>query len=277
MVIACTGRSSSDTLRSAATRLWRQVPMLLWATWPVRTTNGRSDQGGCILTHSDRTARSLPNRASSASSTASVSARILAVSSSRSLQTYACKPARFRRSADAAPSRPIGVRMRIRAFAGSACTMLVAEQRDGVARVGRCAGKDTAEVDQWRSHRDAIGTQSEFSDRVLMIAAALLHDRQRAPDHSAVLEVTEHQHGVAQIADIERSGHRADQAVLGRHQYAQNTLLIEVSQQLVHLQDEKAAFGHRVQIAVEAVHDHDARPLSFDTVPNIPCKFAGRQ
>ena len=55
-VIACTGRSSSETLRSAATRRWRQAATAGCSWRLVSTTNGRSDQAGWPSTQATRAA-----------------------------------------------------------------------------------------------------------------------------------------------------------------------------------------------------------------------------
>ena len=109
-----------------------------------------------------------------------------------------------------------------------------------------------------------------------MRAAAFLDDGNRAPHPAFRLEIPQHQHRIAQIADIERRLHRSHQAVLGQDQDRDDAELIEGAEQLVHLQDEKTLLRHRIHIAVQAVDDDDAMPSLLDTLANQVGKFAGR-
>ena len=93
----------------------------------------------------------------------------------------------------------------------------------------------------------------------------------------ANLEIAQHDHRIAQIADVEWRIHRADQPMLSKDQDRQNALLPEIGQEFVHLQDEKSLVRHRAQIAVQAVDDDDAGVVDFDALPHICGEFARRQ
>ena len=109
--------------------------------------------------------------------------------------------------------------------------------------------------------------QLEFANGVLVVAAALLHDRKRPAYRAAEFEVAQHDHRVAQVADVERRIHRADQPVLGEYEDGEHALLPEIGQQFVHLQDEEAFIRHRREIAVETVDDDDTGAVVLDAGP----------
>jgi hypothetical protein len=103
---------------------------------------------------------------------------------------------------------------------------------------------------------DAV-VEAELADRALVRAAALLHHRDRLPDLAARLEVAEQDHGVDEVARLDRRLHRAaDEPGVRRHEQRRDAALAEVGEQLVELHGEEALLGHRVEVAVEAV-DHD--------------------
>src|SRR5581483_7602539 len=222
---------------------------------------GRSDQAGWRSTHWVSGAVSCPNKPSSARKTTPAPVPISAIKVVRSAQMSVSSLALRKSSAEAGASRPIGAKMRTRQSRSALLIDIVAELRDLIAGVARVAREDAAEARERRAEHDAGAAQAEFADRVLMVAAALLHDGERAPHRSRQLEVAQHHDCVAQIADVERRLHRSDQAVLRQHQDGQHALLAEITQQLVHLQDEEALVRHGVHVTVQAVDDDNAGAL----------------
>ena len=87
-------------------------------------------------------------------------------------------------------------------------------------------------------------TPTELTDGMFVVSAALFDDGECALDRAVELEVPQHKHRIAEIADIQRSIHRADQPVLGQHKYREHTELAQIAQQLVHLQYQKTLVRH---------------------------------
>ena len=109
-----------------------------------------------------------------------------------------------------------------------------------------------------------------------MRADALLQDRDRFPNFPLRLKKPQQQHGVAEIAEVDRRFHDADHAMLGHDQDRQNALLVQVGEQLVYLEREKAFLRHRLQIAVEAVDDDDGGVSLDDASTDERSELAGR-
>ena len=73
-----------------------------------------------------------------------------------------------------------------------------------------------------------------------MLAAALLHDRDRLAHFAVRFEVAQQDHRVGEIARIHRGLHRrADQALVRADQNGCHALLPEIRQQLVQLDGEE--------------------------------------
>ena len=118
----------------------------------------------------------------------------------------------------------------------------------------------------------------ELADGPLVDAAALLDDRDRLPDFALRFEVAKQDHGVGQVAGIDRRLHlRADDAVMRADQQRRDALLRQIHQQLVQLDGQEALFGHRVEVAVEAVDDDDLDAARLDGLANQVREFARRQ
>ncbi len=107
-VMLCTGRSSSDTLRSAETIFCRHAATAGCCTWLVSTTKGTSDHAACRATQAVMATRCLPNNASSVTHSVATPFVARASTSSMLVQTSTSRPARRSSAADAGPSRPIG-------------------------------------------------------------------------------------------------------------------------------------------------------------------------
>ena len=109
-----------------------------------------------------------------------------------------------------------------------------------------------------------------------MRAASFLHDRNGAPYPALRLEIPQHQHRIAEIADIERRLHRAHQPMLRQDQDGDDPELIEGAQEFVHLEDKKTFLRHRVHVAVQAVNDDDPYALALDAFPHPVGEFSRR-
>src|SRR5947209_8220088 len=160
--------------------------------WLVRTTNGKSDQGGCLPTQSVRAASPVLKASSATTAAPAPSCRAF-TNWSMSLHTTAVRPAAPSWSAAASPSRPVGAKTR---------TLV--------------RGPDL----------NTAFCQAKLADGVLVSAAALFNHRQRATHQPVGLEIAKHDHCVAQVADIQRRLHRAHQAVLGEDQDGHHAELI---------------------------------------------------
>ena len=67
-----------------------------------------------------------------------------------------------------------------------------------------------------------------------------------------------------------------DQAVLGQEQDRDDPHLAQVAEKFVHLQDQETLVRHRVEVAVEAVDDDDARLVALDAGPHQMGELTGR-
>src|SRR4051812_521520 len=101
------------------------------------------------------------------------------------------------------------------------------------ARKMRITGEDSIEPGERRAELDAVAAQRKLPNAVLVATAALLDNRQSAPNGPFHLEIAQHQHRVAEIADVQRCIHRPDQPMLREHKDSQHTLLAEIAQELV--------------------------------------------
>src|SRR3954468_11727556 len=88
---------------------------------------------------------------------------------------------------------------------------------------------------------------------------------------SARLEVAKQDHGVGEIAGIDRREHLgADYPLVRADQQRRHALLAEEHQQLVQLDREEPLAGHRVEVAVQAVEHDDLRLALLDLAPDVP-------
>src|SRR6185437_13620958 len=130
-------------------------------------------------------------------------------------------------AAAAGPSRPTGARTRTRSLqsAPSASTALIGvdmEKGVGFALIERRASEDAAEVGERRPDYQPARAQAVLADCILMDSAALLHHRDGATYAPFGLEVAQHQHGIAQVTDVERRLHRPHQSVLRQDKNCQH-------------------------------------------------------
>ena len=82
------------------------------------------------------------------------------------------------------------------------------------AFVNRCAAKDTTETFERRPDGDSPIAKPELSNRIFVITASLLHDRQRTPNAAVKFKIAEHNDAIGEIADVQRRIHRPYQAML---------------------------------------------------------------
>src|SRR5665213_646621 len=239
-------------------------------------TNGRSDQGGWASTHSLSARGSCPNRPSSATRTTAAPRASSSINPEKLAHTKGSMPTLRMNAAAAAPSRPTGAKIRTRASRSVLAIGLDIEEATGVPDILRRSAEDAGELPERRAQADAIGAKLELADGVLVLAAALLHHRQGAPDGARVFEVAQHDHRVAEVAHVQRRIHRADQAVLGQDLDGEDAELAEIAQQLMHLQDEEALVRHGVEVAVEAVDDDELGSVLLDALAHEGSELARR-
>lgn len=65
--------------------------------------------------------------------------------------------------------------------------------------------------------------------------------------------------------------------MLSENKYSKYALLTEITQEFMHLKDEKAPVGHCIKVAVEAVNYDNASVIGFDAVTDIGRKFTWRE
>src|SRR6476659_643441 len=195
-------------------------------SWLVRTTNGKSDQGGCLPTQSVRAASPVLKASSATTAAPAPSCRAFP-NWSMSLHTTAVRPAAPSWSAAASPSRPVGAKTRTRVRVSGACGIVrVSHQGFPLPDVGRRSGEYALEMLERGPDLNTAFCQAKLADGVLVSAAALFNHRQRATHQPVGLEIAKHDHCVAQVADIQRRLHRAHQAVLGEDQDGHHAELI---------------------------------------------------
>jgi len=111
-----------------------------------------------------------------------------------------------------------------------------------------------------------------------VLAAALLHHRNGLPNLAAGLEVAQKNDRIRQVAGIYRRVHlRADQPLVRPDHDRCHAHLAQIHQQLVQLNGQKALFGCRVQISIQAVDDDDLGVSGFNGMPDRVGELSGRQ
>jgi hypothetical protein len=132
-------------------------------------------------------------------------------------------------------------------------------------RFDRDAGEDAAQFHQRRAEVDALRVEPDLADRLLVRATALLQRRDRLLHPSLVFVQPHHHHRIGEVARVHRRAHRrAHHPRLRRHEERGDAVVVEVGQQLAQLHHEETILGHRVEVAVEAVDDHDPGPVALD-------------
>ena len=106
-----------------------------------------------------------------------------------------------------------------------------------------------------------------------MRAAPLLDHRKRLANLARVFEVAEEQHGIGEIAHVDRRLHGADEAVLRQRENGSDALLAEIGKQFMKLHGKKLLMRHGIKKAVHAVHDHQPQILVFDQSADFCNKF----
>src|ERR1700709_1360912 len=217
-----------------------------------------------------------PYRASSATSTTSTMGSRLSTASRAVVQITERKPALSISLATVAASRPTGIKTKTTPFGVSISSIVPTHQRRLLPFVHRRACENTAKTLEWRSDDNALTAELEFPDGMFVLTASFLQEGECAPHAAIELEIAQHQHAIGEIADVEGRIHRSEHAMLREHQNGKDPELTEVAQQLVHLQDQEALVRHRVQVAIEAVDDHDTRVSGFSAAAYGIGKLARR-
>src|ERR1700730_9724783 len=109
-----------------------------------------------------------------------------------------------------------------------------------------------------------------------MSADALFKDGDRLANFPLSLEKPQQQHGVAEVAEVDGGLHDANKAMLCHNQDRQNPLLVQIGEQLVYLERQKAFLRHGLQIAVKAVDNDDGGVPLGDASADKRCELAGR-
>ena len=164
--------------------------------------------------------------------------------------------------------------MRCISSSGFAAIVPVRHERAGITDKCRRSTKNSTELRKRRADLQTLGSQLKFSNCILVNTAAFLNNGQRSPNPAIGFEISQHDHRIAQVTQIYRRIHAANQAVLSQDHEGQNPQLIEVGKKLVHLKDEKALVRHRVEVSVQAVDQHHARFMLFHCIADEMCEFA---
>src|SRR5688572_12160353 len=138
-----------------------------------------------------------------------------------------------------------------------------------VAFVDGHAGQHATELTQRLANDDAAVDESELTNRPLVFAATLLHDREGLTGFAARFEVANQHYGVGQIGRINRRGHlRANESGVSADEDRRDVPLTQIGQQLVELHGQEPLLRDRVEVSVQTV-DHDQLDLvAFDGLAN---------
>ena len=121
---------------------------------------------------------------------------------------------------------------------------------------------------------NAFIREAEFANAMLVLAASLFDDRDRAAYRSLHLEITQHHNGIAEVAQVERRFERTDEPMLSENKDRHDTALPEIGQQFVHLQDQETLVRHCIHVAVQAVDNDDAGTVVLDASLDVGREFA---
>src|SRR5689334_6441631 len=114
--------------------------------WLARITNGKSDQGGCLLTQPINAASPVLKASSATTATPAPSCRAL-TNWGMSLHTAAWRPAAPSCSAAAAPSRPVGARTRTPVRVSGTCGIVrLSHQGGGLTNKARRSREYASEL-----------------------------------------------------------------------------------------------------------------------------------
>src|SRR5215207_10187200 len=264
------GRSSTVTLPSRSV-----TPTSAWPPRDVSSTNGKSDQGSCWRIQPASALRSEWRRASSVTIAPPAQSRP-DTRVSRSGQTVEDMPTSPRIAAATAASRPEGARIRTGAVCSSIA--LAPLQKSSVLTLIRWnPGQDPAELDQTLTHPHTTAVNPELADRVLVRPGPLLDHRRSTSDLSTGFKEAQQQNGVAEVGQIQRRSHVAHHAGLRQDQDGHHALLVQIGQQLMHLQDHELLVRHGVQVPAQAVDHHHPGTPALDGVAHLAGELAGRE
>ena len=101
--------------------------------------------------------------------------------------------------------------------------------------------------------------------------------RNGTPDLAQCLEITQQNHGVGQIGDVDRCFHISDKPMLCDGQECVCSLPIQILQQFMDVEDKGVLLRHGRLVTVEAVDHHRFRLRAVDAVADAVGKLAGRQ
>src|ERR1017187_1736267 len=228
----------------------------------VRTTRGKSDQGGWVESHPARRRTLSPRRASAVTTATPAPRSASRQTSSMVLQMKQRAPAVSRRSRLTAASRAVGGSTRTRSSSTSARSSHILWPLERLVRpvISRGAAEHTLEVLEWLPDLDAALAEAQLPNGPLVLTAPFLDDRDRLPHFANRLEIAEEDDGLGEVGRVDRRRQRADHTVLCNDEDGHHALVAEVREKLVKLGGEEPLLGHCVQIAVQAVDDDDLRP-----------------
>src|SRR6185437_13530006 len=131
-----------------------------------------------------------------------------AASADKSGQTSADNPSPLRSRAIVPASRPMGANIwTVSVLLRSPGIEILLQKGRFVSHIARGAGEDSAEVLEGRPEVNSLWTKPVLPNRMFVIAAPLFHDGKRPANRSAVLEIAQHQDGVAEVAHVHRCFH----------------------------------------------------------------------
>src|SRR5580765_2010048 len=140
----------------------------------------------------------------------------------------------------------------------------------------RHPGQHTTKFPQRRPDANAaLRLEHELANRALMRATALFYHRYRLLYLSSYLEEAHVHNRVGEITEVHGRFRGGGQPLLRQNEDRQHALLVQIGRKLVQLVGEEFLAGHRVEITIERVDDH--QPAAFpDALQDAVCELPAR-
>ncbi|KAF1854886.1 hypothetical protein Lal_00009772 [Lupinus albus] len=138
-------------------------------------------------------------------------------------------------------------------------------------------GQHAVEPFERQAHAHAVRAEAQLVDAERVVRRAALDDGDGAVQAAVRFEKAQQDRGVAQVAQVDVVADFADQSVLAEHQHGRDALLVQVRQELVHLQRQELLARHRLQVGVQAVDGDEGGALFLHRVAQHLRELAGRQ
>src|SRR5581483_6466068 len=241
----------------------------------VRMMSGSSDQGGWSRNNWNKSLMCGSSKDSSVRTRAPAPAEISRQVCSAPAQADDSNPLAASMHPMARTSGSAGARTRTRFSVSDACIAMFQDFL-GTATKYRCIGQHALEFRQRLAHANpATGLQLKFANGFLVAAAALFEHGDGLLHFPNRFKEPESHHRVGQVAQFNgRLRHRGE-SLLGHDQDCDDAKLIKVDAQFVQLIGKVFLTRHRIEIAVQAVDNHQLA-AGFDSGADAPHEFPGR-